>query len=74
MTHAARGFPVWIRATHRINVLFIGFLIRTSRARVPSSSSPASIRHWRCRVSVLPLWDVGVLTPVFECIPGTEVL
>lgn len=28
MTHAALGFPVWIRATHWINVLFIGFLIR----------------------------------------------
>ena len=32
MTHAALGFPVWIRATHWINVLFIGFLIR---AHVP---------------------------------------
>jgi len=28
MSHAALGFPVWIRATHWINVLFIGFLIR----------------------------------------------
>jgi methionine sulfoxide reductase catalytic subunit len=28
MTHAALGFPIWIRATHWINVLFIGFLIR----------------------------------------------
>jgi len=28
MTHAALGFPVWIRATYWINVLFIGFLIR----------------------------------------------
>jgi len=28
VTHAALGFPVWIRATHWINVLFIGFLIR----------------------------------------------
>jgi methionine sulfoxide reductase catalytic subunit len=28
MTHAALGFPAWIRATHWINVLFIGFMIR----------------------------------------------
>ena len=28
MTHAALRFPVWIRAPHWINVLFIGFLIR----------------------------------------------
>ncbi len=28
MTHAALGFPLWIRATHWITALLIGFLIR----------------------------------------------
>jgi hypothetical protein len=28
MHHLASEFPFWIRATHWINVLFIGFLIR----------------------------------------------
>ncbi len=28
LTAAAQGFPEWVRATHWINVLFIGFLIR----------------------------------------------